>query len=278
MIADPGGAPPIVKLLSVHPRYAAQIFTGAKTVEFRRRWSIIGAQEHLFLYATAPQSAIVGRVSVALVRAATPEHLATLVDAAYLSDDGLFSYFENRPTGTAIFLRSPCQYVAPISLKELRETFGVSYSRSYRRLSPELGVRLDRRGVAAGTQECARVLAVFGISGVGKSELATRAALLDRGLRHVTASQFLSSEEKQATALDAIIQNQWRIVRSFLQLRACETARTILLDAHNIVEANGRHFRVPVKVLAALGINAAILLTAPPETVLLRRKMNQEKN
>jgi predicted transcriptional regulator len=50
---------------SIHPRHAQAILDGTKTVELRRKVWRMGAEiDRMFLYETAPTSALVGHVRV----------------------------------------------------------------------------------------------------------------------------------------------------------------------------------------------------------------------
>ena len=61
-------------LISIHPKYVEKIFSGAKKLEFRRRWTARSV-ETLFFYATAPVRRIVGFAKVARVTQGTPTQL-----------------------------------------------------------------------------------------------------------------------------------------------------------------------------------------------------------
>lgn len=60
--------------MSIHPRWTQKIFSGKKTVEVRRR-PPDAAGMPVLIYATAPESRIVGRAQIAGVKHGTPEDL-----------------------------------------------------------------------------------------------------------------------------------------------------------------------------------------------------------
>jgi predicted transcriptional regulator len=69
---------------SIHPRHAQAILDGTKTVELRRKVWRMGAEiDRMFLYETAPTSALVGHVRVGVCRTMPPDELwdATLAPA-----------------------------------------------------------------------------------------------------------------------------------------------------------------------------------------------------
>lgn len=59
-------------LLSVHPRFAAAILEGTKTVEVRRQRVAAPSGTPVLLYATAPTMALVGMALIASVHVAPP--------------------------------------------------------------------------------------------------------------------------------------------------------------------------------------------------------------
>ena len=93
-------------LISIHPEHVEKIFSGAKKLEFRRRWTTRSVKT-LFIYATAPIQRIVGFAKVARITQGTPTQLWRLardVDGG-ISRRKLFTYLGGSRTGVAIELR-----------------------------------------------------------------------------------------------------------------------------------------------------------------------------
>ena len=121
-------------------------------------------------------------------------------------------------------------------------------------------------------------IAVFGISGVGKSRLCS--LLADRfGLAHAQASDLLkrAKEEeagKSVSAEDlrngAVLDNQALLVSSFRKLAAQES-RHILFDGHSLIDAGDKLIEIPVDVISAIGPAAVLFLWEEPQIIAERR-------
>lgn len=110
-------------LLSVKPKYAAQIFAGTKLYEFRRR---IARKKitSLVIYATAPVSAVIGEAAVVGCLAMSPEQLWDAVKMwAGISQKDFFHYFSSCKIAYAYCLGKTKRYLPPVSLSE----YGIQY-------------------------------------------------------------------------------------------------------------------------------------------------------
>lgn len=136
---------PIV--MSLRPGPYARMREGAKRHEFRRRLS--GELPGAFLYLAAPVSSIVAYAEFSRPLTGTPEELAALAEA---DEPGAYAdtlrYFDGLERGFALPL-SAVTPIEPLPLAELRERFGYTPPRSYRRqaadteLARELAARLE---------------------------------------------------------------------------------------------------------------------------------------
>lgn len=93
-------------LISIHPEHAEKIFSGAKKLEFRRRWATRSV-ETLFIYATAPVQRIIGFAKVARVTQGTPNQLWRLTREIEggITRRKLFTYLNGSRKGVAIELK-----------------------------------------------------------------------------------------------------------------------------------------------------------------------------
>ena len=66
-------------VLAIHGRHADAILRGKKTYELRRRLPAVSEGDYVYLYATAPQSAVVGGFRVKRVRREGPGKMWKLV-------------------------------------------------------------------------------------------------------------------------------------------------------------------------------------------------------
>ncbi|WP_460839872.1 ASCH domain-containing protein [Nocardioides marmoraquaticus] len=112
-----------VVLMSIHPQYAQAILDGTKQVEFRKR-PVADDVTHVLVYATAPVSAVIGAFTVT---GQDVEHPKTLwrrfKKIAGISEDGFFTYYDGRVSGTGIRVGDR---LAPAEPLPLTDTFGVA--------------------------------------------------------------------------------------------------------------------------------------------------------
>jgi predicted transcriptional regulator len=89
---------PIAVLISLHPQWAEAILSGEKTVEVRRRPpDAPGAL--MLMYATAPESRVIGRARIASVQRGTPEELWDRFGArSALVRDEFLTYLAGAPS------------------------------------------------------------------------------------------------------------------------------------------------------------------------------------
>lgn len=133
LFEQPGGR---AVLLSLLPKYAAQISSGRKRVEFRRAWT----PEHvavLMLYATAPISRVIGVARIGKVVEASPTTLWR-----YAKDYGggvsrreLYAYMNGKNKGFALFLEHVVVLDPPVDPKRVTSTFRAP--QSFRFLAPD---------------------------------------------------------------------------------------------------------------------------------------------
>lgn len=132
-------------LLSIRPVWVAPILAGQKTVELRRIFSphVIGAT--IFLYATRPQQAVVGRASIINVTVASPAEIwRDFGGQAAVAQAEFDAYFSGRSRGYAVQLGNVTA-LGPLSLAQIRRLRGLSASfrppQSYKLLAPTDNLR-----------------------------------------------------------------------------------------------------------------------------------------
>jgi len=122
------------------------------------------------------------------------------------------------------------------------------------------------------------VVAVFGISGVGKSWLVSRLAER-RGMRHVQAGELLRLEkekiEGRSTSAEelrkgAVLDNQTLLLRAFEKACAAEP-RDVLFDGHSVVDTDTGLVEVPVSVIKGLGPKGIVFVSSEPREIAARR-------
>lgn len=122
-----------------------------------------------------------------------------------------------------------------------------------------------------------RVLAVFGISGVGKTFMASRFASA-HDARHVRASELIRTAKSVSTKIrstdellsDNILENQRLLVQAFKQLRASE-ARDIIFDGHSVIDGETGPTIIPLEIIRAIGPAGFIFIHDDPTKILQKR-------
>lgn len=121
--------------LSIHPRWAEEILSGAKTVELRRRAPTVATGATVLVYATTPVRALVASAAI--------EDIVTLPLRTLWSTHGLSAavtkkefddYFRGQESGVAITLGQVTPLVNEVPLSTLRD-HGESPAQGWRYLS-----------------------------------------------------------------------------------------------------------------------------------------------
>jgi predicted transcriptional regulator len=111
-----------IAIMSIKPRYSAQIFARDKTHELRRTPVKIAAGDVVVVYASTPVKAVVGAFSVSSVERGSPASLWASHGSAFgVNAAEYFSYFSGAETGCAIAIGKVVE-ITPISLERLRAT------------------------------------------------------------------------------------------------------------------------------------------------------------
>ncbi|MGI5340557.1 ASCH domain-containing protein [Streptomyces sp. CA-181903] len=132
-------------LLSVHPRFAAAILAGTKTVEVRRRRVAAPPGIPVLLYATAPTMAIVGAARIASVHVASPREVWSAGRAsAGISRREYDEYMSGAARASGLTLEGAVSFEFPVPLAALRASGAFHPPQSYRYLTGD-----DLRMVAA---------------------------------------------------------------------------------------------------------------------------------
>lgn len=126
-------------LLSIAPEFAEKIAAGTKTTELRRRFPEVPAGTWVYLYATLPVGAVIGRAQVARIDIDKPSELwkrhKTMTGISKKSFD---DYFGDRHIGFAVSLMG-YEEIRSVGLDELRSmTGGFVVPQSYRYLDDDM--------------------------------------------------------------------------------------------------------------------------------------------
>jgi len=121
-------------IFSVKPKYAALIFSGAKTVELRRTnpRSVTQGTRILF-WESSPSKRFVGSARVVRVLKVPVEELwMSISGSAGVSREEFDKYFEGAENGIALFLSDAMEFVDKPHLSILRHKLGFRPPQSFR--------------------------------------------------------------------------------------------------------------------------------------------------
>lgn len=111
-------SPQRVALLSIHPRYAKAILEQRKTVEFRKK-PLAPDITHVIIYATRPESVLLGYFKIKNQVIDTPKNLWKLRDTKKGIDrKAFFEYYGESKKGVAIHVETVTRFEHPLNLLE----------------------------------------------------------------------------------------------------------------------------------------------------------------
>lgn len=112
-------------IISIHSDHAANIVSGVKTVELRRRFMNLPLGSRLWVYSTLPVGALVATATIAAIDYDAPHELwARYQTEAAVSKNLFFQYFGDCNLGCAIQLDC-VEPISPVSLESIRRIRGV---------------------------------------------------------------------------------------------------------------------------------------------------------
>lgn len=123
------------------------------------------------------------------------------------------------------------------------------------------------------------IIAVFGLSGVGKSWLIGR-CVAHFPVLHVQASQLLreakavlSGERVTSEELrkGAVLDNQTLLIQAFARLRET-AAEPIVFDGHCVVDNGDQLLEIPTEVIAGLAVSHLVFVEGSAKGIIERRQ------
>ena len=130
----------------------------------------------------------------------------------------------------------------------------------------------------------AKVVTVFGLSGVGKSWMISRYAAA-ANVAHVQASQLMRDAKavqvgRAVTSDDLrrgpVLDNQNLLTDAFAKVLAAET-RPVIFDGHCLVDVGDQPIEIPVAVIRQLQTAGIILVYAPIYEIVRRRESDSTR-
>lgn len=127
-------------LLSIKPEFALQIIEGKKTIELRRKFpteKVIGG--FAVIYASSPLQKIIGYALIENVSFLAIDKIwHQYGKQSKVQKDFFAQYYSNLSHGLAVHLKQPLPLKRQVSLKELKDRYGILPPQSYRYLSEEV--------------------------------------------------------------------------------------------------------------------------------------------
>jgi predicted transcriptional regulator len=123
-------------LLSVRPRFAESIITGAKSAEIRRQRPGAQLGTPVVIYATLPIAAVIGTARIAGITAGTPADLWARHHAQVgVSREEFDAYLQGAATAYILLLAESQRLSTPLTLRHLRATADFQPPRSFQYLT-----------------------------------------------------------------------------------------------------------------------------------------------
>jgi predicted transcriptional regulator len=114
-------------MISIHSDHAANIVSGLKTVELRRRFISLPLGSRLWIYSTLPVGALVATATIIAIDHDEPRQLwARYQTEAAVSKKLFFEYFSDCELGCAIQLEG-IEPISPVPLESIRRIRGVEH-------------------------------------------------------------------------------------------------------------------------------------------------------
>jgi adenylate kinase len=111
---------------------------------------------------------------------------------------------------------------------------------------------------SASVIQLAKIVCVFGVSGVGKSTMLRRFVAQRPDWLHVIASdvlQQLAAEDTESLLTSespTILENQFRLIEAINVVRLRDPNKKLLLDAHNVIDTGRALYQIPSNIIKNL--------------------------
>lgn len=125
-------------VISIKRRFALEMLSGRKTVELRRRPLRVASGTRVWIYSTAPYSAVELHAVVESVVCASPKRLWQRYRTRVgISRSEFDEYFTKAATGCALILRDVRPVLRAVGLSYLRNRAGFHPPQFFARLAPD---------------------------------------------------------------------------------------------------------------------------------------------
>lgn len=131
-----------------------------------------------------------------------------------------------------------------------------------------------------------KLIAVFGVSGVGKSSLINAAVKRwSDDIIHIVASDLIRSayqskptaDEIRLSSKDKILSNQDLLLHEFRRWAPEYDDRVVIFDGHSVVNNGIELIEVPVDIVSALSPNEIVFVQDKPKAIRDRRILDRKR-
>lgn len=126
-------------------------------------------------------------------------------------------------------------------------------------------------------------IALLGVSGAGKSRLASRIVSARPDFLKLSAGKLLrealhtTGKALRTAPSSDVLRNQERLVQVLRATRSGRVERPVLLEAHAFIDNDHELVDVPVAVMRAMDVSGLLVLVVPPETIRGRRAADADR-
>lgn len=131
-----------------------------------------------------------------------------------------------------------------------------------------------------------KVIAVFGISGVGKTFLVSRFVADQQAFQHLQAGELIrdairmtpgSPESLRTAAVERVLNNQEFLVSAFARFREENPLTHVIFDGHSVIDNDSCLLDIPVDVVRRLDPDRLVFIQDSPEKILQRRAADDSR-
>jgi len=119
-------------IISIKPQYSSMIFSGAKTVELRKKIGVLFKPgRRIYIYSSSPVKMLAGEATIASIELSAPSTIEQIAfEKSCISKEDFDKYFLKSNEAFAIYLENVIEYDSKVPLDRLRAA-GITPPQSY---------------------------------------------------------------------------------------------------------------------------------------------------
>lgn len=124
-------------------------------------------------------------------------------------------------------------------------------------------------------------IGLFGLAGVGKSQLAAEFSATNQKFVSIKASEIINSYNKKIKFDELkpciVVDNQEALIAGFKDYQHLNKAKHIIIELHNLIETPQGVVEINEDIFDALNLSAACFLEASPERLAIQRQQDTSR-